>query len=273
MIAVGGCGSSTPTGPEWWTTTPVEAAVTVLTVTVDPAAVVGTGSVRGTVRLNRPAPAGGAVVALASSSEAAVVPASLNVAAGSVTADFTIETHAVAEDTNAIVTARLGDRAPTAVVGVWAILPMSLTVTSEPGEFIGRNRTHRFTLQDSTFHAECHGSDLEATVVRGSSRWSLEFGAPRGTPLRPGVYENATRAVFRSGGSPGLDVNGDSSGCNQVFGRFEVTEAVFAADGAVQRFVATFEQRCGPSAPALRGELRLESPPFVPFPETDACLR
>jgi hypothetical protein len=244
--------------------------VTLLNVTVDPAGVVGSNSVRGTVRLNVPAPSGTAI-ALSSSSAAATPPATVTVPGGAASADFTISTSPVADDTAATITARLGDRSPTAVIGVWAVLPMSLTVLSESSDAIGRGGTHRFTSRDARFEARCYGSDLAVTVNRGSSRWSLAFGAPLGRPLRPGVYENATRAPFRQGASPGLDINGDGSGCNQVFGRFEITDAIFDANGTVRRFVATFEQRCGPTSPATRGELRLDTPSLLPFWNTSSC--
>jgi hypothetical protein len=273
VLVTAGCGSGTPTGPDWWVPPTVEPspAVTLLTVTVDPGAVVGSNSARGTVRLNVPAPPGGTAVALSSSSTAAEPPATVTVPTGATTADFTIATTIVPEDSAATITARLGERSATAVVGVWALVPMSLTVLSEAGDWVGGGTTHRFTSQDARFEARCYDSDLEVTVNRGSSRWRLSFGAPRGRPLRPGVYENATRATFRQGASPGLDVGGEARGCNQVVGRFEVTDAVFDSEGTVRRFVATFEQRCGPALPATRGEIRLDAPPLLAHWNTSSC--
>jgi hypothetical protein len=69
-----------------------------LTLTVTPTSVVGGVATTGNrVTLDSPAPAGGAVVALASSnSSAAAVPATVGVAAGETTANFTITTAAVA---------------------------------------------------------------------------------------------------------------------------------------------------------------------------------
>ena len=70
------------------------------TVALNPTLVVGGTSSTGTVRLNGPAPAGGALVTLSSSNAAAAqVPASVTVAANATTATFTVTTSSVASNT------------------------------------------------------------------------------------------------------------------------------------------------------------------------------
>jgi hypothetical protein len=64
-------------------------------VTVNPAIVVGGASAQGTVTLSGPAPAGGAVVSLASSDPSATVPLTVTVPANAFSATFTITTTAV----------------------------------------------------------------------------------------------------------------------------------------------------------------------------------
>jgi len=64
--------------------------------TLNPTSVPGGSSSTGTVTLNGPAPAGGAVVALSSNNtNATTVPPSVTVAAGSTTATFTVTTKTV----------------------------------------------------------------------------------------------------------------------------------------------------------------------------------
>ncbi len=78
-------------------------AVTLTSVSLSPASVIGGTSSTGTVTLTGPAPSSGAVVTLTSSNTAAAqVPANVTVAAGASTATFTITTSAVAA--NALVT-------------------------------------------------------------------------------------------------------------------------------------------------------------------------
>lgn len=90
--------------------------------------------------------------------------------------------------------------------------------------------------------------------------WSLSLLAADSSPrLAVGSYEDATEAPFSSLGTPGLSFTGNGRSCNTVKGRFDVLEAVYDADGKVRKFAVDFEQRCGVTAPALRGELRFNS--------------
>jgi len=70
---------------------------------VHPTNVLAGGSSIGTVTLTSPAPSIGAVVALSSNNPAAIVPASVTVAGGATTAQFSITTTSVAATTSAII--------------------------------------------------------------------------------------------------------------------------------------------------------------------------
>lgn len=86
---------------------PAPPVVTVLGVFPNP--VVGRKPATGDVRLNKPAPAGGTVVKLASSKTAvATVPASITIAAGSMRGLFTISTKAVTASTTVVISASAG---------------------------------------------------------------------------------------------------------------------------------------------------------------------
>ncbi len=80
------------------------AAAALASLTVSPASVVGGMSVTATVTLSADAPAGGAVVALSSSNtNAAAVPGSVNVAAGTKTITFAVMTFATKRNTSATI--------------------------------------------------------------------------------------------------------------------------------------------------------------------------
>jgi hypothetical protein len=81
------------------------ASVTVSSLTLSPSSVAGGGTVQGSVTLSAPAPAGGVVVALSSSSASATLPATVTVPAGNVSTSFTIATSAVSSNQTATITA------------------------------------------------------------------------------------------------------------------------------------------------------------------------
>jgi hypothetical protein len=104
--------------------------------------------------------------------------------------------------------------------------------------------------------ALCCGSNVAAVVSSfGTGLWSVGFGAPRGAPLRPGTYENASE----TGTGNYIYVNPPPQ-CRAV-GRFTVHESEVTVDGRVVQFWATFEQACTGQAGVIRGDLRLTNMP------------
>jgi hypothetical protein len=93
--------------------------VTLSSLTLNPASVIGGTSSTGTVTLNKPAPSGGAVVALSSSAAVATVPSSVAIPAGATSATFTVNTTAVTASTPVTITASFAGTS----------LPAALTVT------------------------------------------------------------------------------------------------------------------------------------------------
>jgi len=143
-----------------------------------------------------------------------------------------------------------------------------LSMTSQPGDFIGQGRATTMTQPTWRFLAnQANGSDsvtvsVETVATENFVRWIVWIAAPRGQSLHPGTYSNAERAAFRTGSAPGIDVFGDGRGCNNVYGSFAVTKLTVDQQGNVQRFEATFEQHCeSRTAPALRGFIRIGSDP------------
>jgi hypothetical protein len=145
----------------------------------------------------------------------------------------------------------------------------TLTMTSDPGDYIGQGGSYSFSTPGNLFFARSSqgGSDIVVTVRPDpvdTVFWSLEFAAPAGQQLVPGTYTGAERAVARDPGAPGLDVSGDYRGCNRVTGSFTVLDAVYEPSGYVDSFHAVFEQHCEGLAPALRGEVQVTNPPPPP---------
>ncbi len=137
-----------------------------------------------------------------------------------------------------------------------------LSVESDPGEPVGRGTSQTFTEDVGEFSA-VRNSDNGVTVrVDGEAQhWTLDFASPRDSLLVPGPYEDAGNFPFHSPTKPGIGIRANGRVCSVSSGRFDVLEASFASDGAVERFAADFEQRCGDpaSAPALRGRVLFAS--------------
>jgi len=101
------------------TVTPVAAAPSLSSVTVDPTSVVGGAGASGTVTLTAAAPASGAIVGLSSSNTTvASVPASATVAAGALSANFSIGTTAVTVATPVTISGTFGGATRTATLSV-----------------------------------------------------------------------------------------------------------------------------------------------------------
>jgi hypothetical protein len=103
------------------------------------------------------------------------------------------------------------------------------------------------------------GADISLVVnpadpQADGSIWFLNFGAPAGEALAPGVYENTTSDPFRDG-QPYLAAWGNSVGCSPATGWFTVHEATFDENGTPLSFAASFAEQC--SAPNwVYGEIR-----------------
>lgn len=138
--------------------------------------------------------------------------------------------------------------------------------SSQSGDYIGQGKAQMLTPPAWTFVGQ--GTAVSGVYVdmrSGSSAalvdWNVTIAAPQGQSLHVGTYTNARRAAFRSGTQPGLDVNGDGRGCNEVYGIFTVTKIEVGSAGQVTAFEATFVQHCeSPFAPGLYGHIRYMAP-------------
>src|SRR5689334_4624445 len=92
---------------------------------------------------------------------------------------------------------------------------------SDKGDFVGQGTQHLISTTTTALGGNAGDVTLGMGASDGSS-FSLEFAAPPGQTLQPGIYDNAGRAPFREDGQPGIDITGNGHGCNTDFGRFEV---------------------------------------------------
>jgi hypothetical protein len=156
---------------------------------------------------------------------------------------------------------------PRATAGV-----TSLVLVSEPGDFVGQGQSLTYAPPAAAFSGQAHiwvgypqgGQSLTMTVTTAvpGDGWSLYFAAPMNAQLTPGVYAGATGSSSPTSTVPTLNVSGQGRGCHGV-GSFVVLEVAITPAHEVTVFRAIFEQRCGSTQPALRGEIRYNA--TVPF--------
>ena len=158
-------------------------------------------------------------------------------------------------------------RGDAAVFGVLAT-SATLTMTSDAGA-VGSGKTYHFATPETTFATSSATREVQIQIQGfddGSwpgfnQYWFLDFDAPDGQQLTPGLYSNAGRRSFRPPELPGMDMSGIGQGCNTLTGSFNVLAADFGPYGYIEHFHATFEQFCDGSSAALRGEVDLHNPP------------
>jgi hypothetical protein len=131
-----------------------------------------------------------------------------------------------------------------------------LSMTSQPGDWIGAGQTYYLTPATSGFYGS-HGGSL---VELHAGDWTLDFAAPSGQPLNVGTYSNVARYPFQSASQPGLSISGDGRGCNTLTGSFTVLRAVYGTGSTILQFDATFIQYCEGGTPALTGEIAYDAP-------------
>jgi len=144
----------------------------------------------------------------------------------------------------------------------------SLTMTSQPGDYIGGGSSYNFTGANSVIWITSGSlAGLSAALTSSDGQWwSVDMHVASGDVLAVGNYPNATRYPFNGSGN-GLNVDGDGRGCNTLTGSFAVKQVAFSAvDNSLQHFDGTFVQHCEGATPALTGELKYESAPVITPP-------
>ena len=132
---------------------------------------------------------------------------------------------------------------------------------------------------DGLFSSNGTTSNAAQITFNNGNSWSFEFAAPTydpatntisGTPLKVGLYANATRWPFNSATTPGLSVSGAGRGDNILSGWFNVLDVAFAPDGNLLVLAVDFRQfdeTTTQTGPSLYGSLRFNSSvPINPVP-------
>src|SRR4051794_31323436 len=138
----------------------------------------------------------------------------------------------------------------------------SVVMYSDAGDYIGGGQHRLYTPANSSITVSGGSEEVDVNVSGGPSGdyFTLDFAAPPGQALAPGVYTDAQRAPFRTAGHPGIDIYGSGRGCNEDSGQFEVKDIATDSSGNVTRLWLVYEQHCEGGTAALFGEVRIAEP-------------
>jgi hypothetical protein len=145
------------------------------------------------------------------------------------------------------------------VAATTASAQSTLVFSGDEGDYISQGQTWSYT--EGVQGTASSDQRVVSISVWTDTWWNLEFAAPEGAQLLPGVYEAATRYPFNEAYEPGLSLSGDGRGCNTLTGRFEVHEAEYGPFGYLVKFHASFEQHCEGGQTAAYGEVVINNPP------------
>jgi hypothetical protein len=184
-------------------TTGATSPATISALTLNPTTVTGGNAVAGTLTLSARAQTA-TVVQLASSSAAATVPASVTVAAGALSANFTINTAQVSAVTSATITASLNGAARSATITINPVTASADTVTITRAEYDGSKRVLRVEATSSRSNATLQvvvtssGQFIGTLAKKGGGRYGGQFNVstnPQSITVRSSLGGQATRAV------------------------------------------------------------------------------
>ncbi len=150
--------------------------------TISPDVVYGGYSSTGTATLSAPAPAGGSVIMLSSTTSLATIPASVTVPSGQSSISFSIVTKAVASSTSATITASQGRSTFSASLSIQP-LPIISSVSTWPTTVLGASPSLGTVL-------------LSSVAPPGGSVVSLGATGPAGVPHSVSVSAGSTTATF-----------------------------------------------------------------------------
>jgi hypothetical protein len=157
-----------------------------------------------------------------------------------------------------------------------------LVLKGSPDNYLLGDKTLTLTPDSGVFSVHASGSTDMRVDFRGAGLefWSLNFSTAKLTrrDLTPGYYPNAMRWPFEDPGHPGLDVEGEGRGCNEVTGNFTILDANLdftTTPPTVFSFAATFEDHCEGGPDAVTGHVyyKYDAPieptivTFSPLPE------
>lgn len=143
-----------------------------------------------------------------------------------------------------------------AAQAAWAVSSLKLVRAVD-----GSVRT--YVAPTATFQASGDSETLTIRVTTATEWHYLTLAAPRGQSLARGTYGSAERASFRTGRAPGLDISGNGSDCNRIWGSFVIRQIAFDTAGQVSMLDATLNQNCeSATAPRLTATLLFNAEPW-----------
>jgi len=151
-------------------------------------------------------------------------------------------------------------------------MPTSISLQSDPGDYIGQGLTYQYTQADAIITVDASAGHLSLSID-GDEWWFADFQVPDSlTQLEPGMYSNLTRYPFHDPAVGGLDWFGEGRGCNTLTGWFAI-DSVSYRNGVLAVIDLRFEQHCEGQSPALRGTIHWDADdptmppgPVVPIP-------
>jgi hypothetical protein len=147
----------------------------------------------------------------------------------------------------------------------------ALFTHSEKGELVGRSAA--LAVEGGAVAMTAHetaGGVIRVVATSAAGTYTLEFAAPYGGALVPGVSAGAVHPADAIAGEPGLAVSADGRACGAIAGRFVVYEVAYGAGSAIDAFAADFAQHCDGSPLLLEGAVRFGASDAIPdFVDTD----
>jgi hypothetical protein len=184
---------------------PPPSAVTLSTLSLNPATVIGGNSSQGTVTLTGAAPSGGAVVTLSSSNAAvAGVPASVTIAGGATSATFAVTTVSVSASAPVTISASFGVTRTATLTVTPATPPAADTVSIQKAEYSAASRVLKVeassTSSSATLTVYVASTDQMIGTLQnnggGRYRGDLSWPSnPQNIRVRSSLGGSATRAV------------------------------------------------------------------------------
>jgi hypothetical protein len=177
------------------------------TLTVAPGSVAGGNTATATVTLNGVAPAGGALVELASDSPAALVPPSVTVPAGQSAATFSVRTNAVTAPVTATLAATYGSLIPATGQAQLIVTPPAAqtdTVAIQRAEYTASKRqlsvqaTSSVSSATLTVSVTATGARIGTLTNKGGGRYEGTFNVttnPQNITVSSSLNGKASRAV------------------------------------------------------------------------------
>lgn len=139
----------------------------------------------------------------------------------------------------------------------------SLSLFSDPGDFVGAGQNAFFTAADGSFSTQVSaGGNVIGVHFVGQPGvfWDLEFAACCSAPLAASEpYSGAQTWPNQPAFLPGMLISGDGRTCTAVNGNFTFRQLSFNLDGSVASLDVIFVQQCEGETPALSGEIRFNA--------------